>query len=76
MISFLSFVFDILVLVIGGQKADDRIQMTEYRLWMTEIGIRKWEGGLRPIGACAYAPVGMRNDKALGTGYGVERLKD
>ena len=24
-------------------------------------GIRKWECGLRPIGAYAYAPAGMRN---------------
>jgi len=31
---------------------------------MTDIGIRKWEGGLRPIGAFAYVPVGIRNEKA------------
>jgi hypothetical protein len=43
----------------GRQKADDRKQMTEDR-------DRKLESGLRPIGAYAYAPAGMRNNKEIG----------
>jgi hypothetical protein len=35
---------------------------------MRDDGIRNWECGLRPIGAYAYAPVGMRKIKAESEG--------
>ena len=50
----------------GGKAEKLKVRSWEVGKVRVEVGSGKSEGGLRPIGVCAYAPAGRRKRKKLG----------